>query len=280
MTAKGIGTALLGVSVLAGARAAAAAAQEPAGPPPPSSRVEDRGTAVLELLPAIGRIGAQAGLLAGLSRNPYGVGSGVQAAGYLDVPLGRLAGGKMSYEILVGLSHGRSEPFVITDPLAYVANLAAGAGPAAALAGPPGAPFPVRRQVRTRLRVLEVAPFTLKYTLTALDRVRVRPYLSAGADVLVVITHQTPEQDESRVFPGTSPFDGPLLGGLVSPAAELQARGIPTGQGDIEAGFHAGGGVELRLTRALSLNLDYRFTGIGGADHRLHAFSSGLGVHW
>jgi hypothetical protein len=278
MTAKGVGVALLGAASLVVGRAAFA--QEPAGPPPPSSKIEDHGTDVVELLPAIGRIGAQAGLLVGLSRNPYGVGSGVQAAGYLDVPLGRVAGGKLSYELVVGFSHGESDPFAITDPLAYVANLATGASPAAALAGPPGAPFPVRRRVRTRLRLLEVAPFTVKYTVTALDHVRVRPYVSAGADVVVVITHQTPEQDESLLFPGTSPFDGPLLAGLVAQAPELQARGIPTGQGDIEAGFHAGGGVELRLSRALSVNLDYRFTGIGGADHGLHAFSSGLGIHW
>src|SRR5204863_260642 len=84
-------------------------------------------------------------------------------------------------------------------------------------------------------------------------------------DVVVVITRQTPEQDESLLFPGTSPFDGPLLGGLVSQAPELQALGIPTGQGDVEAGFHAGGGVELRLAKGLSLNLDYRLTGVGGA---------------
>jgi hypothetical protein len=276
MTANAV--VLLAVALLAGTRGAAA--QEPAGPPPPSSHVEDRGTAVLELLPALGRIGAQAGLMAGLSRNPYGIGSGVQVAGYLDVPLGRVAGGKLSYELLVGLSHARSDPFIITDPLAYVANLAVGASPAAALAGPPSAPFPVTRQVRTRLRVMEVAPFCLKYTVTALDRLRLRPYASAGADVVVVITRQTPEQDESQLFRGTSPFDGPLLGGLVSQAPELQARGVPTGQGDIEAGFHAGGGLEVRLRRGLSLNMDYRLTGIGGAGSRLHAFSSGLGIHW
>jgi hypothetical protein len=191
-----------------------------------------------------------------------------------------VAGGKLSYELLIGLSHARSDPFLITDALAYVANLAVGASPAAALAGPPAAPFPVRRQVRTRLRVLEVAPFCLKYTVTALDHLRLRPYASAGVDVVVVITRQTPEQDESLLFRGTSPFDGPLIGGLVSQAPELQARGIPSGQGDIEAGFHAGGGLELRLRKGVSLNMDYRLTGIGGAGHRLHAFSSGLGIHW
>src|SRR5438093_12584941 len=113
MTAKRI--AYLAVVLLAGTRGGAA--QEPAGPPPPSSRVEDRGTAVLELLPAIGRIGPQAGLIAGLSRNPYGAGSGLQAAGYPDVPV---------------------DPFLITGPPAYVANPPAGARPAAALAGPAG----------------------------------------------------------------------------------------------------------------------------------------------
>src|SRR2546422_560878 len=101
-----------------------------------------------------------------------------------------------------------------------------------------------------------------------------------GGRRVVVITRQTPEQDESLLFRGTSPFDGPLLGGLVSQAPELQARGIPTGQGDVEAGFHAGGGLELRLSKGVSVNMDYRLTGIGGAGSRLHAFSSGLGIHW
>jgi hypothetical protein len=242
--------------------------------------VEDAGAQVLELLPGIGRIGAQAGVMAGLSRNPYGVGGGVQAAGYLDVPLARAGGGKLSYQILISLSHAKSDPLVITDPIAYVANLAAGSAPAAALAGPPDAPFPVRRQVRTRLRVLDVSPFALKYTITAWDRARVRPYVAAGADIVVVITKQIPVQDESLLFAGTSPFDAPLLGGLVAQAPELEALGIPSGQGDVEAGFHAGGGIEVRLAKGLSLNVDYRFIGIGGASHGLHTFSSGLGFHW
>ena len=66
----------------------------------------------------------------------------------------------------------------------------------------------------------------------------------------------------------------------MSQAPELQARGIPSGQGDIETGFHAGGGLELRLSKGLSVNMDYRLTGIGGVGSRLHAFSSGLGIHW
>jgi hypothetical protein len=278
MPAKAVRTALIAVASVS--HALLAAAQEPAGPPPPSTQVEDSGAQVLELLPGIGRIGAQAGLMAGLSRNPYGVGSGVQATGYLDVPLARAGGGKLSYQILIAFSHGKSGPLIITDPVAYVANLATGASPATALAGPPGAPFPVRRQVRTRLRLLDVSPFGLKYTVTALDHVRLRPYVAAGADIVVAITRQVPLQDESLIFTGTSPFDAPLIGGLVAQAPELEALGIPSGQGDIEAGFHAGGGFELRLAKGVSLNVDYRFTGIGGDSRGLHAFSSGLGLHW
>ncbi len=63
-------------------------------------------------------------------------------------------------------------------------------------------------------------------------------------------------------------------------AAELTARGIPTGQGNIELGGHAGAGIEIRLSRGLSLNCDYRFAGIGGADQRLQTASAALGFHW
>jgi len=161
-----------------------------------------------------------------------------------------------------------------------VANLAAGFPPAVALAGPPGAPFPVRRSVRTELNVLQVSPFALKYTIKSLDRVRLRPFLYAGLDLVVVISRQDPEADESLQFTGTSPFDDPLIGGLVAQAPELAARGLPTGQGNLEIGGHAGGGLEVRLSRTLSLNVDYRFTGIGGTSHHLHAVGAAFGFHW
>lgn len=257
-----------------------AAAQEPTGPPPPSSRVEDRNVQPLELLPDLGKIGAQVGLTGGASWNPYRVGQGVQGGGYIDLPLRRAPGGKLSYEILLILSQADSDPFLITDPIAYVANLSAGASPADALAGPPRAPFPVRRTVRTRLRLLQVSPFGLKYTLLGLDQHRWRPYAVAGLDFVVAITQERPVQDESQAFTGTSPFDDPLIAGLVAQAPELTERGSPTGQGNIELGFHLGAGFELRLTRGLSLNFDYRFTGTEGKNGRLHTASTALGFHW
>ena len=273
----GCAAALFAVLALA---APAAQAQEPAGPPPTPSGRGDAGPQVHELLPDLGRIGAQVGLIAGASWNPYQAGAGYQAGGFVDLPLLRAPGGKLSFEILFTLSHAESDPFTVTNPIAYVANLAAGATAAAALRGPPAAPFPVQRTVRTRQRVLQASPFGLRYTLLRLDHLRLRPYAAAGLDYAVVITRETPERDESLLFTGQPPFDAPLIAGLVAQALELGARGTPTGQGNIEFGFHAGAGVEIRLSRALSLNLAYRYAGLEGPDGSLHSGTTARGFHW
>ncbi len=255
--------------------------QEPpvATPPPSSNRVE-AGAGVRELLPDLGKIGSEVGILGGTSWNPYQVGRGSAAGGFVDLPLTRAPGGKLSYQILLSLSSATSAPFSITDRVAYVANLAAGADPVAALAGPPSAPFPVIREVTSRLRVLQISPFGLKWTITRLDAARVRPYFVAGLDFIVVITRQDPLRDESLIFAGSSPFDDPLIGGLVAQAPELAARGYPTGQGNIDWGFHCGAGLEFRLSKTLSLNADYRYAGIDGTKHSLHTVSAALGFHW
>lgn len=262
--------------------AVSASGQEPAGPPPPSSSGRgDGGTAPLELLPEIGRIGAEVAILAGWSSNPYEIGRGAELGGYVDLPLARLGGGKLSYEIFAGVSFATTEPYSVTSSVAFVANLAAGASPQAALAGPPQAPFPVKREVRTRLRLLHFSPFALKYTLTGLDRAHLRPYLGAGLDFVVALTREDPTHDESLLFAGTAPFDAALIGGLVGQAPELAARGRPTGQGNLELGGHGAAGVEVRLSRGLSLNLEYRFTATeSGAKGHLHTASGALGFHW
>jgi hypothetical protein len=220
------------------------------------------------------------GILAGPSWNPYGVGGGFLLGGFIDLPLTRVPAGKLSYEIHLAFSDGRSDPFVITNALAFVANLAAGATPAEALAGPPAAPFPVRQEVTTELRILQVSPFALKYQIQTLDHLRLRPYFGAGLDFLVVITRQDPVNAQSLLFNGTSPFDAALIAGLVAQAPELTDRKIPTGQGNMEIGGHAMAGMEVRVSGGLSLNLEYRITQIGGSSGRLHAVSAALGFHW
>lgn len=256
-------------------------AQAPQGPPPPSLGTSDTGADVHELLPGIGKIGAEAAIFGGASWNPYQIGQGKELGGYIDLPLAKAPGGKLSYEIFVGLSLGLSDPFTITDSIAFVANLAAGASRQAALQGPPAAPFPVTREVRQRLRLLHLSPFTLKYTLTRWDAARLRPYLNAGLDFLVVLTREEPLRDESLLFTGTAPFDDPLIAGLVAQAPELLARGVPTGQGHFQLGGHAAAGLEIRVSKGLSLNLEYRFTGSeGGSKGRLHSAIGAIGFHF
>ena len=268
-----------GLFVLVLAGSVPAGAQEPSVPPPPAGGGGDAGAHHHELLPDLGLIGAQVGISGGVSWNPFEVGRGAQAGGYVDLPLARLGSGKLSYEISIALSLATSPEFQVTDQVAYLANLAAGASDEAALAGPPAAPFPVRRMVRTDLRLLQVSPFGLKYTVRRFDAARLRPYLAAGLDFAVTITHQDPVADESLAFTGTAPFDAPLIGGQLAQAPELAERGYPTGQGNIDLGFHAGLGVEIRIARRASLNAEYRFTSIGG-DASLHAVTTSLGLHW
>jgi opacity protein-like surface antigen len=137
----------------------------------------------------------------------------------------------------------------------------------------------VTRDVTTRLHLLQVAPFSLKYQIQSFDHLRLRPYFGVGLDFVVVITRQDPVRDESLVFTGTAPFDAALVAALIAQAPELEARKVPTGQGNMEIGGHAMAGMEVRVSRGLSLNLDYRFTRIGSTGN-LHAVNAALGFHW
>jgi hypothetical protein len=177
---------------------------------------------VLELLPDLGKIGAEVGALGGASWNPYRSGEGYALAGFIDLPLARAPGGKLSYEILLGFSDATS----------------------------------------SGLRLLDASPFGLKYTLTGLDHARLRPYLDAGLEVVLLVVD--PEPVRGR--------DGPRAPDRVRAVSGLD------GEASLELGFHAGGGLEGRLSRGLSLNLDYRYARLGDTD--LHVAGGGLGFHF
>jgi opacity protein-like surface antigen len=214
--------------------AATAQAQEPSGPPPPSTGKERSGPDLRELLPDIGRIGAEVGVLAGVSGNPYETGPGGIVGGFIDLPLFRLGAGKVSYEIAMAVTLAKGDPFAATE-------LVRG--------------FPVTRSVSTRLRAVDVSPFSLKY---ALRGGRFRPYLTLGADVLIATTRDDPPSESS----------------------EREDRGTPRGAATIELGGHAGAGFEIRVTSGLSWNAEYRFARFEGRNARLHAAVTGFGIHW
>ncbi len=216
----------IGAIALALMLAPLVSAQEPNGPPPPSSHVRAHGPEVLELLPDVGTIGSQVALVAGASFNPFGVGPGLEAGGLVDLPLFRVSGGKVSYEIFLALSLATGDTI--------------GAG-------------------RTRLRVLQGAPFSLKYTITKWDADRIRPFVVAGADAVVVDTR---DADASGVPTVADP------------------RGLPPGRTSLELGAHAGIGAEVRVSRGISIDLEYRFLAFEGRQGRLQTVTTSLGFHW
>ena len=257
-----------------------------------------------ELIPEIGNIGAQVGLVLSGSSNPFHLNNGQDAAGFIDLPMfePKALHGKISYEIRIGLSQAKTK-FRTTSNVAQVANLTAltvlnPTNPIQnvidAVNGTGTAPFPVSQVTETRSKLLQVIPFSLRYTSTALDRFHLRPYAVLGFGMFVTIHNQSPSLTGVRldstlpadqlalvkqVFGGGAPFGGPLVGGQITQSAELESRGLPFGAGNIDFGIHSGGGVELRLNRNFSLGFDGRFNRLSGGQS-LGTFGTRLGFHF
>jgi hypothetical protein len=246
-------------------------AQETQAQTPPPAPGKPGASDPLELLPVIGKIGAEVGLHGGWSKNPYTLGSGAQGVGFINLPLKKVGNGVLSYQIALRFARSTSDPIAVTNPVAFVANLAAtGRGDVG--------PFPYRRLVRSTGSIFIVEPFGFKYALHSFGRFR--PYAVAGVGVGVVITKEVPEANESLVFTGTSPFDADLIAGLIAQAKELEALGRPTGQGNLEVAGHVGAGFEYRLSPGLSFQADYRFTKLSGRNSSMHMASGGFGIHF
>jgi hypothetical protein len=268
--------------------------------PPP------RETMPPELIPEIGKIGAEVGILAGGSANPFHLNGGTDVGGFIDLPLfdrPQWLHGRISYEISAGLSRSRTT-FTTTSNVAQVANLAilnalypmgGTQNISDALTGTGAAPFPVTAPTVTTLKLLQVVPFSLKYTTTALDRWRFRPYALLGFGTYVTIHEQSATNSGVRlnanlppdvialvnqIFGGQAPFGGELVAGQIAQSPELEARGLPSGHGNIDLGWMGGGGFEFRLTRSFSLGFDARWNRIAGAPGALTTYGTRLGFHF
>ncbi len=292
-------------------RAAAGPAVVPA-PAPASTTVTPYVTAVPkevtppELIPEIGKIGAEVGIQLNGSANPYRLNRGTDVAGFIDLPLidkPDWLHGKISYEISIGLSQSKTS-FPTTSNVAQVANLAVlntlypNGGTQNiidAVTGTGTAPFPVTAVTQTNMKLLQVVPFSFKYTTTALDRFRLRPYGLIGFGTYVTIHSQSPTDTGVRtdanlpasvialvnqLYGGQAPFGGPLVAGQISQSPELEARGLPGGHGSIDLGWVTGGGFEYRLSRSFSLGFDARWNRISGAPGGLTTYGTRLGFHF
>ncbi len=280
-----------------------------AAPPGPTQKA--RFEMPPELVPEIGKIGAQVGLLVSGSSSPFRLDRGSFAAGFIDLPLFDRPDwlhGKVSYEIMVGMTQSKTT-FPTTSNVAQVANLAVlnTLNPngglqnvTAAVTGTGPAPFLVTSSTTTRLRLLQVVPFALKYSTTALDRWRIRPYGVLGFGVYVTIHNQNPALGSppnygvrpdatlppdilaavKQLFGGAAPFGGPLVAGQISQSPELEARGLPGGHGNLDFGLHSALGLEYRVHRNLSLGFDARFNRIAGTYGVFRTYGSRVGFQF
>jgi hypothetical protein len=234
-----------------------------------------------ELLPNLGKIGAAAFLDAGINTGPFSLGRGSFLGGGLSLPLALVPGGRLNYEVTVGLAQNNRQ-LPITSNVAQLINLSVlnalyPTGGASnieqAFSGTGSAPFSVTVPANWRVQTLQVVPLALRYELTHWDRHRVRPYAVVGLGTYVTISNQV-TMDALRqnadlppqalqllqtLFGSNSPLSGALVGGQIATAAELKQRGIPAGQGGIDIGLQIGGGVEWRLGGGLSTAIDSRY---------------------
>lgn len=266
-------------------------------PPPASSGY----TAPRELLPDIGHIGAELGFFVGGATNPYKDNDGFATGGYIDLPWKKVPGGKLSYEIMIGLQRSETTQQTTSGVNALVNTAlnnylySAGLEKLPSVTGYLTSPLPITSVVQERSRVLTVAPFELKYTVTKLGRFR--PYVVAGLGAYVWIgsdnnvttfNANTALGSLATLPVGTSTLgatlnailQGSQIGGLAPTAPELAARGVPHGQGSLLFGGQVGGGAEFRISPKLSSGVDVRRNQVEGKNAGFNTFAFQQGLHW
>ena len=281
-------------------------APSPSPAPPP---LESGYTAPRELLPDIGHIGAQLGFFAGASTNPYKADKGFFSGGYIDLPWKNVPGGKLSYEIMIGLQRSETNTTSTSGVNALVNtainNYLTFAGiELPTLTNYLAGPLPITNSVKERAKLLTVAPFELKYTVTKLGRFR--PYVVGGLGAYVWIGSDNNSgsfdavsalntygdsigiSNLSDLAVGNSTLGGTVnallkgsqIGGLAPTSPELAARGIPHGQGNLLFGGQIGGGAEVRITPKLSIGVDFRHNAVEGKNASFNTFAFKQGLHW
>ncbi|CAN5642656.1 hypothetical protein BH20ACI3_BH20ACI3_32820 [soil metagenome] len=241
-----------------------------------------------ELLPDIGQIGAQVGMLVGFSQNPFKANNGFLGGGFIDLPLKKVKGGKISYEIMASLQRTTTNTKTTSAVNALVNSVLN-----RELGNPPSVnnlfgPLPLTNDVVERQTVLTVVPFSLKYTVTSLDQYNFRPYVVGGLGTYVTLSTQNTTKFNANQFVGipavgnllNTLLGGPQVAGLVPAAPELRARGQAAGQGDFRFGLNVGGGFEVRLSPRFSFGLDYRFNRIEGINSSFSALAAKPTIHF
>ncbi|MGE0820621.1 MAG: hypothetical protein AB7G75_11935 [Candidatus Binatia bacterium] len=207
--------------------------------------------------------GGEFSLMPGGQSGPFSTDSDFFIAGALDLPVWNkdpLFGQKLLGEIMIG--YGRStDKGVFTSPVSIFLPTLGFAEDARLVSNKVEAKF---------LQVFLGAKYKLvDYGMEQLQKV-VQPYIVTGLGINVILGRtlnqgiDTDGDGRSDVSLTALGYPGGAIGGVVPEAAELNRRGLPTGQGNIKLAYSIGGGVDVKLTERIFVGIDGRYNFLDG----------------
>lgn len=189
------------------------------------------------------RIGGEFAFTFGAQTGPFKMGTGWFFAGEVGLPLMDLGPGKVLGLINIGMSN--SDDSISIEPT--VNALVPGAVPT---------------QTTLDLTTVSIV-LGLKYKLLAHNVVQ--PYILAGPGIDIF-------------FNDTEP--GGLPGAIAPQPQELIDRGFPGGQGNVELGLHAGGGIDFNITEKIFIGAEGRFNWVDRDNGSYGTYGGRLGFRF
>jgi len=195
-----------------------------------------------------GQFGAEFATVIGAQVGPFKTGAGPYVGGEIGLPLMVLAQDTPAYGKLMGLIHlGWSQT---SDNVSFEPSVNAVA---------PGA-LPTQGSVD--LNTLSII-IGLKYK--SLYNPIVQPFVLAGVGFNAFFNKSDP---------------GNQIGGVISQPEKLQDRGFPSGQGNVEPGFHTGAGIDINVTRSIFVGAEGRFNYVNRNNGSFGTFGGRLGFRF
>ncbi|HSG30992.1 MAG TPA: hypothetical protein VLB82_05545 [Thermodesulfobacteriota bacterium] len=188
-------------------------------------------------------MGGEFALTFGAQTGPFEMGTGWHLAGEIGLPLMMFSSGKLMGLVNIGVSNAEDD--ISVEPTVNALS--------------PGL-LPTQTTIDLTTAVIVLG---LKYKHTAHDIIQ--PYVLAGPGIDIF-------------FNDTEPGD--LPGGIAPQPEEIRQRGFPGGQGNVELGLHAGGGIDINITEKIFIGAEGRFNWVDRDNGSYGTYGGRLGFRF
>ena len=189
-------------------------------------------------------LGAEFAFTIGAQTGPFKTGTGFYMGGELGLPIYKNLGpGKLMG--LINISWAKTDDNVTFQPT--VNALVPGALP---------------EQTNVDLTTVLIV-LGLKYKLEA--HPIIQPYILAGPGFDIFFDDSDP---------------GNLPGGIAPQPDKLQKRGFPSGQGNVKIGLHAGGGVDVNITKKIFVGAEARYNYVDRSNGSFGTYGGRVGFRF